>query len=145
MLKTFTLKNGLKVASYSVPQMKSAFLSMNVKAGSIFDLPEKCGVAHFMEHLLVQGIPSFPNVEVFSEFIESLAGSYSASTSTDRIRFVVSAPATDLDKMLRVSGEVLFEPLFPEDSMERERNAVLEEIRRRLGQNTYKKIGRAHV
>ena len=138
MLKTYTLKNGLKVATYEIPQMRSSFLSLVVKAGSIFDKKEINGAAHFMEHILVQGIPSFPTVEELSEFVERLAGSYNALTYQQMIKFIINAPAKSLEDILKIGSEVFFEPLFPEDSIERERNAVLEEIRQNQDSLMYK-------
>lgn len=138
MLQTFTLKNGLKVATYSIPEMKSVFLAQSVKAGSFFDTPETSGVAHFMEHLLVQGIPTFPTVEGFANFLESLAGSYNATTYSQSIRFNISAPARHLEDLLQISSEVFYEPLFAADSVDKERQAVMEEIRQRQDSLWYK-------
>lgn len=138
MLQTFTLKNGLKVATYSIPEMKSVFLAQSVKAGHFFDSKETSGVAHFMEHLLVQAIPTLPTVEAFSNFIESLAGSYNATTYSQSIRFNISAPARHLEDLLQISSEVFFEPLFPAEALDKEREAVLEEIRQRQDSLWYK-------
>ncbi len=138
MLKTFTLKNGIKVATYSIPQMRSAYVSLAVKGGSIFDTRETSGRAHFMEHILVQAIPSFPNVEALSDYIESLAGSYNASTSPQSIDFSASIPSTHLESILKIGSEVFFEPLFAEADIERERGAILEEIRQKEDTHWFK-------
>lgn len=138
MLNTFTLKNGLKVATYSIPQMRSVYVSQSVKSGNIFDTPKNSGAAHFMEHLLVQGIPSLPNVEVFTDFVESLAGSYNATTSTQVIKFNINAPSRHIKEILQISSEVFFQPLFNQEAVERERRAVLEEIRQRQDALWYK-------
>lgn len=138
MLKTFILKNGIKVATYSVPQMRSIYLRQDVKGGSIFDHAETSGTAHYMEHILVQGIPSLPTVEDFSDYIEGIAGSYAASTSIDDINFGISAPVTKIREVLKIGGEVFFEPLFAPDAIEREREAVMQEIRQRQDSLGYK-------
>ncbi len=131
MLSTYTLKNGIKVATYSIPQMRSVFLSTVVKAGSLFDNKKTSGTAHFMEHILFEGIPSYPDVESLSGFIESIAGSFNASTGTQSIRFHINAPAAYLDDLAKIASEVFFEPLFPIQSIEKERGAILEEIKMR--------------
>lgn len=138
MLKTYTLKNGIKVVTYEIPQMRSVFLSQAVKGGSIFDQKETNGAAHFMEHILVQAIPSFPNVEALTDFVEKLAGSYNAMTGSQFIKFIMNSPSNSLEDVLKIGYEVFFEPLFPEDSIERERNAVLEEIHQRQDALWYK-------
>lgn len=139
MLRTFTLKNGIKVATYTIPQMKSIFLSESVKAGSIFDNSQTSGTAHFMEHILVEGTPSFSNVEALSDFVESIAAGFNAQTSDQTVKFYINFPATQLDSILKLASEVFFEPLFLEESIEKERGAILEEIRQRNDADWYKK------
>ena len=138
MLKTFTLKNGIKVATYSVMGMKSVFLSESVKGGSIFDTAKTSGTAHFMEHILVEGTPSYPNVEILSNFIEGLAGRYSAYTYSQHIKFSLNAPINHLEDVIKIASEVFFQPLFPIDSIERERGAILEEVKGRQDAHWYK-------
>lgn len=138
MLTTFTLKNGLKVAAYSIPSMRSVYVELSAKGGSVFETKDTNGVAHFMEHMLVQGIPSLPDVEVFSDYIEGLAGRYNAMTYGEHIKFVASVPAASLPDILRIASEIFFEPLFPEDALERERNAILEEIQEKQDASWYK-------
>lgn len=138
MLNTFTLKNGLKVVTYSIPSMKSAHLSIAAKAGYIFDKPENSGLAHFMEHILCEGTPTYPNIEVFTDAIEQMAGNFNAGTSVQKIRFYLNTPSQNIKEMLKIASEVWFEPLFPEDSIERERNAIKEEIKGRQDTGWYK-------
>jgi len=138
MLDTFTLPNGLKVATYSIPEMRSVFLSLAVKGGWMFDTPEKSGTAHLMEHLLVQGIPSLPNVEEFSNFMEKMAGSYNAITEPEAIKFIASAPSRHLKEVLKIGGEVFFEPLFLNEAIDRERNVVIAEIKQKQDSVNYK-------
>lgn len=140
MLKVFTLKNGIKVATYSIPQMRSIFLSQSIKAGSVFDSEQTSGTAHFMEHLLVQGTPSYPTVEALSSFMEGIAGSYNAATGRDTVKFYASAPSRYIEEILKISGEVFFEPIFNPNDLERERGAILQEIHQRQDSDWYKKF-----
>lgn len=138
MLQTFTLKNGVQVATYSIPQMRSIFISTKVKGGSIFDTETSSGTAHFMEHILVQGTPSFPTVEELSDYMESLAGSYGASTGSLSIRFTASAPSKHAADLLKIASEIFYSPLFAKESIERERGAILSEIKERKDALWYK-------
>lgn len=138
MLNTYTLKNGMKVAAYSIPEMKSVYLSLAIKGGSIFDDQKTSGTAHYMEHILFEGSPSYPDVEKLHDFIESIAGSFNAATHLQLIRFYIGAPAKYLEDLLRIGSEVFFEPLFPPDAIDRERRAILEEIKGRKDSLWYK-------
>ncbi len=138
MLKTFNLKNGIKVATYNLPQLKSVYVSTIIKGGSLVEDKSKNGVAHFMEHMLVQGIPSYPTGELLSEFIESLAGTYGASTSLTSVDFSTTVPANHLEDALKIASEVFFQPLFVEDAVEKERQAVLNEITQKRDSTGFK-------
>lgn len=141
MLNTFTLKNGIKVATYKLPQVKSIYIQAEVKAGSVLENPDNNGVAHFMEHMLVQGIPALPNVEQFSSFIEGMAGTYGAQTDPLIVSFHINLPFTKLDTGLKITSEVIFEPLFVPEALEKERVAVTNELLQRMDSHFYK-IGR---
>lgn len=138
MLKTFTLKNGIKVATYSVPEMKSVYLSITTKSGSIFDKESTNGAAHYMEHIIVEGTPTYPNIEVLTDYIEKMAGSYNATTGIDNIKFHINLPALYLEDAIQIAGEIFYQPLFPEASIEKERNAILGEIHTRQDALWYK-------
>jgi predicted Zn-dependent peptidase len=128
MLDTFVLSNGIKVATYNLPSLKSFYMRILNKGGSIVENKTNNGVAHFMEHLLVQGIPTLPTVEEFSGYIESLAGTYSAHTSRLMVGFDINVPAIHQEDAIKISSEVFFAPLFVEGAIEKERQAILEEL-----------------
>lgn len=136
MLKTFTLKNGIRVATYNLPNLKSVHLRLAAKGGML--VQKKDGEAHFMEHLLVQGIPMLPNAEQFSSYIESLAGTYGASTSQLEVDFEITLPALHLKTAVQICGETFFEPLFTSEALERERQVVLTEISQRADSKWHK-------
>ena len=138
MVKTFTLSNGIKVVTYKMDQVKSIHMNVTIKGGSLVEEKSKNGVAHFMEHMLVQGIPSFPNVESLSTYVESLAGSYNAYTSQLTVSFIISLPFIHLEDAVKISSEVMYAPLFPENVLEKERKAVITEITQRKDSLGYK-------
>lgn len=138
MLRQFTLQNGIHVATYQMPTIKSLHLGFSLKAGSLVESAADNGVAHFMEHMLVQGIPSFPTAEKLSSYIESLAGRYGASTSQMIVHFSLTVPFSHLEDAVKIASEVFFQPLFPEAAIEKERSAVLNELKQHLDSRWYK-------
>ncbi|MDO8429259.1 MAG: pitrilysin family protein [Candidatus Daviesbacteria bacterium] len=138
MLKTFKLKNGIQVATYNLPDLRSIHLEVITKSGSLVETTKNNGVAHFMEHMLVQGTPSFPSVEDLSGHIESLAGSYGAYTSNLTVGFHITLPKTHLKDAVQISSEVFFEPLFANEAIDRERQVIIEEIREKMDSHWFK-------
>ncbi|MGL5830859.1 MAG: M16 family metallopeptidase, partial [Candidatus Altimarinota bacterium] len=113
MLIHFELENGLKVAGYQIPTVKSVSLQLIVKGGASCDLEGKSGTAHLMEHMLLQGIPSLPNAEILTEYIESRAGYVNAYTSFDTVELILKMPFKYLEDVVKIAAEVFFQPLFP--------------------------------
>jgi predicted Zn-dependent peptidase len=138
MLKSFKLKNGIKVVSYHIPTLHSINVSINTKCGALVENDSNNGVAHFMEHMLVQGTPSLPDVEKFSSYIEGLAGSYGAYTTPTLINFHISLPEKYFEDAIRLSSEVFFEALFVENALEKERTAILTEVKQKMDSYMFK-------
>lgn len=138
MLSTFSLHNGVRVATYSLPSLKSIHVRVSVKGGSIVESKANNGVAHFMEHMLVQGIPSYPTAEVFSRYIEGLAGSYGAFTERLLVGFNITVPATHVEEAIQIAGEVFYEPIFAPDAIEKERTAIIDEVEQRKDSHLHK-------
>lgn len=137
MLSTFKLKNGIQIAAYNLPSLRSVYVSTVSKSGAIVEKKQNNGVAHFMEHMLVQGTSSMPSAEAISSYIESMAGKYNASTGQFSINFEISLPATHISDAIKISSEIFFKPTFPEKALEKERRAIMEELRERSSSHIY--------
>lgn len=138
MLQKFTLPNGIQVVAYDMPSVRSFHLRVSVKGGSLVESDQDNGIAHFMEHILVQGIPSYPTPESLSQFIESLAGSYNAFTSQLLVSFSITVPNLHAKDATKIASEVFFHPLFSEKDIERERSVVINEIKQDMDSRWYK-------
>ncbi len=138
MVKIHTLVNGIKVIAHNMPSIHSFHLRMSIKGGSIVESKAQNGVAHFMEHMLVQGIPSHPTAEKLSEYVEGIAGSYGASTSKLTVAYEVTVPISHMENALNIASQTLFEPLFVENAIEKERIAVISEIHEKQDSRWYK-------
>jgi predicted Zn-dependent peptidase len=111
---------------------------MNIKGGSLVESKTQNGVAHFMEHMLVQGIPVHPTAEKLSEYVEGIAGSYGASTSKLEVSFNITVPISHMENAVKIASQIFFEPLFTENAIEKERIAVISEIRQKQDSRMYK-------
>ena len=54
-IKFSTLKNGLRIATDTLPSVETVSLGIWVGAGSRFETKENNGVAHFLEHMAFKG------------------------------------------------------------------------------------------
>ena len=130
----YYLDNGLRVALCRTPT-RTFSAALRVYHGAVHeDRPSEAGLAHFMEHCLVNaGSSLFSPAEVVA-LRATLAGS-NASTSLDLMDFTAASYVEDLDSYLSFVSSVVSFPLYDPVIVERERGRVLREIaQKRSGQ-----------
>ncbi len=121
--REFKLKNGLDVVVVEHHEQPVATVSLVVRAGSTLDPEGKSSLASFTSALLNQGTKKHDSKEL-AEWIESKGGSFSASTNEDYTSLSVSILSDFLDTAWEYLSEVVREPTFPEDELEKERKRV---------------------
>lgn len=129
-LTTITLDNGLKVIIQEDHSTDLVAVDVWVGAGTINETAETNGVAHFIEHLLFKGTDKRGPGQVDIE-IESLGASLDAKTGRDWAHFYTVVARRYLDKSLDVLSDVVMNPKFREEDIDRERLIILDEIARR--------------
>lgn len=129
MVKKYQLTNGLTVLLQ--PSHKSPVVSVQmwVRTGSADETPEEAGISHFIEHLVFKGSRSFAVGEI-AAVVEGSGGELNAYTSFDQTVFHVTISRTYLNVGLQVISEMIGWPQFAADEIDREREVVIEEIKR---------------
>jgi zinc protease len=100
-----------------------------VRAGARDETQEEAGLSHFLEHLLFKGTPTRGPGEI-DQAISALGGEMNAATSQDFTYYHVVLPARHLAIALDVVADAAMNAVFDPAELERERQVVLEEIRR---------------
>ena len=130
--RALELENGLKVLLISDPETDKAAASMDVNAGSNSDPAEFEGLAHFLEHMLFLGTQKFPQSGEYQEFISSHGGSHNAYTSYENTNYYFDIEKDSLAPALDRFAQFFIAPLFNEEYVNRERNAVNSEYQSNL-------------
>ena len=125
------LANGLECFLEADPSSEVFALQILVQAGSAMEKDEERGICHFIEHMLFKGSQNFANGELGTA-IEAAGGDINAYTTFDCTVYHCTVPAEHLDWTLRIFADSVFQPLFPDHETEREREVILEEIKRGL-------------
>jgi predicted Zn-dependent peptidase len=84
------------------------------------------GTAHFLEHFMFKGSLSLSQFEV-SRGIAFLGGETNAFTSHDKVVYHITVPVENLEPAIKIFADMIKNPLFPEDELEKERQVILEE------------------
>ncbi len=123
-----TLSNGVPVVLFRRKGMP-IHLQIAFAAGSRFDPVGKEGLAHFTEHMIVSGSKKFPSKIKIASHVAQLGAAFGASTSKDilKTKFEVVGKE-DFKEIAILMEEFLSNSLFDENTIERERGAIISEI-----------------
>lgn len=122
------LDNGLRVVTYHMPHMESTALGLWVLAGGRYEEETQSGISHFIEHLLFKGTSNRTGKEI-KEAIEGVGGSLNAFTSEEFTCYLIKIVEKYFKLSLDVLSDMVLNPLFKSEDIEKERLVILEEIR----------------
>jgi zinc protease len=98
-------------------------LTLLVKAGQINEPDEKAGLAHLTAELLTEGTKHRTALEI-SEAIEFIGASLGASAGRDYTTITLSVLKKDIHKGFEVFADILLNPTFPQDEIDRKRTLI---------------------
>jgi predicted Zn-dependent peptidase len=120
--------NGLKILLIDNPENISTSFLILVNVGSDWENKQNNGIFHFIEHLYFKGTKKYPNPKVLMEAIDNIGGSFNAFTSCEYTGYYIKVlPEYSLDA-LKIISDIILNPLFPSEEIEKERHVIFEEI-----------------
>lgn len=122
------LANGARVVAVRTPEFKVVTITIKLIGGPSIESKENNGISHFVEHMVLEGGRLHPDKDKFDEEIELLGGDYNGSTSNYAVGLSITVPDTHLMYGIEYLHDACFNALFPEDKLETERSAILDEI-----------------
>ena len=117
------LENGLRVVSLEQPQARSVTLGLLAEAGSSAEPAHQRGLAHLLEHMIFQGTSNRDGLEI-ARLMDSAGGRMGAFTSRDYTCYYAQILADYLPYALDLFGDLLLNPVFDPDALEREKRAI---------------------
>jgi len=127
-----TLANGMTVLIKQTPGTPAVAVVTHVKTGYFHEPDELAGISHVIEHMFFNGTPDRPHPEAISQETKQHGGSLNAGTIYDRTSYYVVMPRDRWKEGLAVQADALQNPLFDQDTLDREMQAILQEARRKL-------------
>ena len=128
MFKKTVADNGLRILTSQMPHTQSASVVLYVGAGSRYEVDEVAGVSHFVEHMCFKGTRRRPTSQEISEAIEGVGGVFNAATDRELTSYWCKVPIAHLQLALDVMADIVREPLFEPEEVEKERSVILEEL-----------------
>ena len=122
------LDNGLRVVSSPMDNTEAVTLLVEVGVGSRNEAKKIGGISHFLEHLFFKCTKSRPSPGQVHKELDAIGASHNAFTSKEKTGFWVKSAAKDFEAILDIVSDILLEPLFKSEEIEKERNVILQEI-----------------
>jgi len=120
--KYIKLPNNIEFVFIKDKNADESAVSLIIDSGTYND--EIYGTAHFLEHMIFMGNTKYPDEHYFSNFINSRNGDFNAYTAGDHTCYHYSINHNYLLESLDIFSNFFISPLFNEDAIYREINAV---------------------
>jgi secreted Zn-dependent insulinase-like peptidase len=125
--RTVRLTNGLRATLISDPKADRAAAAMTIGAGHLADPFDTAGLSHACEHFCFQGSALYPDESVYKRLVKAAGGQTNASTASETVTYHFQVNHDKLASILDVWAQFFVAPLFREDVVERELNAITNE------------------
>jgi predicted Zn-dependent peptidase len=126
-VKVSTLPNGITVVSDDMPHLGTASLGIWVGAGARDEAHDEHGISHLLEHMAFKGTKR-RSARRIAEEIEQVGGDINAATSVEQTSYNVRVLGEDVALGVDILADILTEPAFAADELEREKNVIVQEI-----------------
>ena len=123
-----TFANGLRCIVAPMKDTQAATLWTLFGTGSKYETKKISGISHFLEHLFFKGTKSRPRPNQIARELDKIGAQKNAFTSKEYTGYYVKASAKHFDVGLDVVSDILLEPLFKKEEIEKERGVILQEI-----------------
>lgn len=123
------LKNGMKVSGIYQDEIPVVTFSLSIEGGHLLDDIEKNGVANLMSDILMEGTAN-KTPEELEEGIALLGASIYMYTTNESIVVRGNTLTRNLEKTMELVTEILLEPRWDEEELERLKTRTLNNIKR---------------
>lgn len=126
-IRVTRLSNGLRVATHQMPHLGTVALGVWVASGARHEAPGEHGISHLLEHMAFKGTQR-RSAQDIAEEIEQVGGDLNAATSLDTTYYYARVLKDDLQVAIDILADIIQNPRYSEEELERERDVILQEI-----------------
>lgn len=131
-----TLENGVRALLIHDDTAQKSAAALAVNVGHFDDPDDREGLAHYLEHMLFLGTEKYPKVGEFQSYISQHGGSNNAWTGTEHTCFFFDVYPNAFEASLDRFSQFFTAPLFNEEALDKERQAVESEYKLKLNDDS---------
>src|SRR5438309_9990205 len=128
MVTREVLDTGLRLITETMPHVRSVSLGVWLTRGSRHESVDRSGIAHFVEHMLFKGTAT-RSAEDIAQAIDSIGGQLDAFTAKEYASYYIKVLDEQLPLAVDILADIVRNPAFSPEDIEREKKVVLEEIK----------------
>lgn len=128
MEREYITKSGVKIYSYKNPSQHGFYISLFVKAGTLYESECENGITHFLEHIAIRNVNAIRGGRLYAE-LDEYGIDFNASTYSEMVQFYVSGAKENFRKGASVLADILSPITLPSNEIEAERRRIRAEIR----------------
>lgn len=128
MEEKFLTENGIEIYGYRNPTLHGFFISLFLRAGSMYETERDSGITHFFEHIAIRNVNKQMQGSLYSE-LDKRGVEFNASTFSEMVQFYISG-APDKFEFAASTLTRIFEPIILTGAeIDAERRRIKAEIR----------------
>src|SRR5271154_838456 len=133
---TTTLPNGLRIISERMAHVRSISLGLWIRTGSRREVGPENGLSHFIEHMVFKGT-KHRSAEEIARSVDSIGGGLDAFTAKEMVSYNTKVLDEHLPLAFDVLADLVLNPLFREEDIEKEKSVILEELKMEVDNPEY--------
>src|SRR5579863_10174959 len=135
-LERAVLPNGIRVVTEQMPHVRSVAVGIWICSGSREESQDDTGISHFIEHMVFKGTKN-RSAEQIARSVDSIGGGLDAFTSKELVSYNVKVLDEHLPEAFDVVANLIRNPLFHEEDIEKEKGVILEELKMEVDNPEY--------
>jgi predicted Zn-dependent peptidase len=126
-VSTAALANGVRLVAAPTSALATATVAVFVRSGSAHEPKLHNGISHVVEHMLFKGSATRDARRINLD-AERLGADVNAHTDRDHTAFYMRGLPEHAGDFVRMLADLVLQPTFPADELERERQVLLQEL-----------------
>jgi len=135
-IETTTLPNGLRIITERMAHVRSVSLGLWIRSGSRRETGPENGISHFIEHMVFKGT-KHRSAEEIARSVDSIGGGLDAFTAKEMVSYNTKVLDEHLPIAFDVLADMVRNPLFREEDIEKEKGVILEELKMEVDNPEY--------
>jgi len=135
-IETTVLANGVRVITERMAHVRSVSLGVWIGTGSRCESADQNGISHFIEHMVFKGTRN-RSAEDIARSVDSIGGGLDAFTAKEMVSYNTKVLDEHLPLAFDVLADLVRNPLFREEDIEKEKGVILEELKMEVDNPEY--------